>query len=152
MLFRPLEDKIVLFGMSCSGKTTFAKGLCARQYHCFDALFQWHLIETLGLSIEANLKHIQKVCSEDRWVLDGWHLGDKEGEFLPVGSTVCVIYSSYQKIIDQYRVPVVEPLVHMYRKWYGINYEAFAGTRYILNDGDFQETSFSHYQNIVDKL
>ena len=57
-----MNDKIVVFGQSCSGKTTFAKTLTDHEYYCFDALFQWHQIEGLGLSIEDNLKHIQTVC------------------------------------------------------------------------------------------
>ena len=32
------DDKIVLFGMSCVGKTTFAKELVNHSYYCFDDL------------------------------------------------------------------------------------------------------------------
>ena len=50
-LLQPLNKRIVCYGMSCVGKTTFAKQMHSK-YHCFDALFQWHLIEAFGLSIK----------------------------------------------------------------------------------------------------
>lgn len=145
---RPLDDRIVVFGQSCVGKTTFALQMLERTYHCFDALFQWHLIETLGLSIEANFRYIQGVCSGPRWVLDGWHLADKKGRYLPPGAVAYVVYAPYQQIISQYRVPVAIPTEHlpMFRKWYyEINYDVLSGVRYFRNDGDFLETSREDY-------
>ena len=133
--------------MSCSGKTTFAKQLKDHKYYCFDALFHWHMIETFGLSIENNLKDISNTCQGDKYVLDGWHWSDQS--HLPESSRVNVIYSSYDIIIDQYRVPVDRKDQHlsMYKKWYqGIDYQAL-GARYYRNDGkNFQETTYEMFQ------
>lgn len=141
---RPLDDRIVLFGQSCVGKTTFASQLTGHHYYCFDALFQWHLVETFGLSIEANLTHVYQTCDAARFVLDGWHLADKQGWFLPPQSKVYVIYAPYERILSQYRVPVTDPeeFRPMFEKWYaGVDYEKLPGTRYFRNDGEFRETS-----------
>lgn len=142
MNFKEIDDKIVIFGQSCVGKTTFALKANEHKYHCFDALFQWHLIETLGLSISKNLKHIQKICTEDKFILDGWHLADKNGLYLPKGSVVYVIWSQYEKIISQYRVPVIDKEEHrsMYNKWYcDVNYEILPSVKYFQNLGEFHE-------------
>src|SRR4051812_21762650 len=110
---KPSDGRIVVFGQSCVGKTTFAKQLNGHVYHCFDELFHWHLIETFGLSIESNLVHIRNVCqASDKFVLDGWHLSDKDGLFLPAGAVVYVVYAPYDQIISQYRVPVYEHEEH----------------------------------------
>lgn len=145
---KPLDDRIVVFGQSCVGKTTFALQLLEHRYYCFDALFQWHLIETLGLSTEANFRHIQSVCDAPRFVLDGWHLADREGRFLPVGAAAYVVYAPYETIISQYRVPVASPTEHlpMFGKWYyEINYDELPGTRYFSNEGEFVETTREDY-------
>jgi len=142
MDFKP-DDKIVIMGMSCSGKTVFAKQFTDHHYYCFDSLFQWHTVETLGLSTEANMKHVSNFCNADRYVLDGWHLSDKKGKWLPEGSSVYVVYASYDHIIDQYRVPVRdrEQHRHMFKKWYyEIDYPSLS-SRYFLNEGQFTETS-----------
>src|SRR5574343_192042 len=115
-----LDNKIVVFGMSCSGKTAFAKQLNGYKYYCFDELFHWHDIETLGLSFEANLNYIKELCVEEKFVLDGWYLGDKIGRYLPRDSVVYVVYASYDEIIGQYRVGVLDRNEHrqMYYRWY----------------------------------
>src|SRR5688572_27802877 len=105
-LLKPIDDRIVVWGMSCVGKTTFSSLLREHRYYCFDALFQWYLVETLGLSCEANLRHIQNSCNAQKYVLDGWHLSDSNGELLPYGACVYVVIASYKKIIEQYRVEV----------------------------------------------
>jgi hypothetical protein len=151
---KPLDDRIVVFGQSCVGKTTFATTLKDHKYYCFDALFQWHLIETLGLSIEANFKHIKEICIGDRFVLDGWHLADRNGNYLPEGAAVYVIYAPYQKIIGQYRVPVSNEQEHwpMFIKWYyEVPYEYLPGTRYFLNDGKFIETTRQQYYSFLEQ-
>lgn len=140
-LLAPLDDRVVLFGQSCAGKTTFASLLSDRTYYCFDAMFHWHLIETLGLSIEANLQYVKDHCTADRYVLDGWHLADKRGRFLPPGAMIYVVFAPYETIIAQYRIPVTRPDEHraMHRRWYQeVQYSDF-GARYFLNDGDFSE-------------
>lgn len=139
---KPMDDKIVVFGQSCVGKTTFATSVNTHTYYCFDHLFRWHDIETLGLSIEANLKYIQSVCADPRFVLDGWHLSDKEGFWLPAGAAVYVVYAPYKQIISQYRVPVLSEDEHtpMFRRWYcEIDYGTLPGIRYFSNEGDFVE-------------
>ena len=128
--------------MSCAGKTTFAKTLQDHHYYCFDYLFQWHLIETLGLSISENFKHIQKYCVQPKFVLDGWHLADKTGVYLPPNSSVYVVWAPYENIISQYRVKVTDPEEHrnMYKKWYfDIDYDALPKVRYFSNFSYFEE-------------
>lgn len=140
--FESLGQKIVVFGMSCVGKTTFAKQFLNHKYHCFDALFQWHLIETLGLSISENLKSIQDTCIEEKFILDGWHLSDKQGQHLPKNCCVCVIWAPYEKIISQYRVPVGDLDEHrtMYNKWYcEIDYDKLPSVKYFMNSGNFSQ-------------
>lgn len=141
------DDKIVLFGMSCVGKTTFAKQLTTHTYYCFDAMFKWHQIEALGLSAEANFKHIQESCDAERFVIDGWHLSDKNGKYLPEGSRAYVVYANYDRIIRQYRIAVDdhEQHRHMYEKWYGIDYQAM-NARYYLNESEFKETNYDEFR------
>lgn len=134
------DDKIVVFGMSCSGKTTFAKQLVAHNYVCFDALFPWHIIETFGLSVSEGLNHVSKNCIAP-FVLDGWLLADKECRLLPEGTRVYLVYAPYEQIVDQYRVKVFDrsDYTNMFHKWYHeVDYH---GARYFLNCGDFVETS-----------
>lgn len=138
--------------MSCSGKTTFAKQISGHEYYCFDAFFDWHLIETCGLSITANLEYLQKRCTSDLFVLDGWHLADAEGKYHPPGCTVYVVYTDYDRIIDQYRRPVPNRDEHrpMFKKWYcDIDYSRFPRTRYFWNDGEFTERSADHFLSFV---
>lgn len=149
-----MNDKIVVFGQSCSGKTTFAKTLTNHKYYCFDALFQWHQIEGLGLSIEDNLKHIQTVCTADQYVLDGWSLGDSQGKWLPFNSVVYVVYCSYEQILAQYRIPVthIDEFKGMYKRWYqDIDYQSLKA-KYIRNQKDFVETSFNEFIAVVQNL
>ena len=147
-MFNQLDDKIVIFGMSCVGKTTFAKTMKDHDYYCFDGLFQWNVIETLGLSITSNLNHVKQIC-KGKFVLDGWHLSDKSGKYLPDLSCVYVLWAPYEKIINQYRVPVHNPDEHrkMYKKWYlDVNYDAFQGVRYFENNGLFEEISKEQFK------
>jgi len=137
--------------MSCSGKTTFAKKLVDYTYHCFDLYFKWALIEALGVSIQANFQHIQKICNSDKFVLDGWHLADQEGKYLPDNSVVYVIYAKYDQIISQYRVDVLDHEQHriMYRQWYDIDYKKLKA-RYFFNNGEeFTETDYATFRFIT---
>lgn len=134
------SDRIVIFGQSCVGKTTFARQI-NRPYVGFDKLFPWHMIETLGLSFDAAMQQVKDKCeSMPKFVLDGWHLGDQEGRYIPKDTTVYVLISPYEKIIEQYRVPVnfFEQHRHMFRQWYSIKYPS--PTRYFtVSDGSFVE-------------
>lgn len=143
-----MDDKIVVYGQSCVGKTTFATAIGTHAYYCFDYLFRWHDIETLGLSIEANLRHIRTTCTDPKYVLDGWHLADKEGQLLPPGAAVYVVYAPYKQIISQYRVPVLSEDEHrpMYGRWYcEIDYASLPGIRYFSNEGDFVERTAEEF-------
>lgn len=138
--------------MSCVGKTTFSKQLIGHHYYCFDAMFQWHVIETLGVSIFSNLELIQKQCCESKFILDGWSLSDKDGFYLPKDSCVYVIYAPYDNILNQYRIPVVhhEEFKLMFNKWYhDVDYDKLPGIRYFLNSGKFIETDRAHFLTIV---
>lgn len=137
--------------MSCVGKTTMSELMTDHVYYCFDAMFNWHLIETLGLSIETNLKYISNICdSVPNFALDGWHLADKHGTLLPKNTTVYVVYDDYESIIDRYRVPVESRLQHipMYKKWY--NLEITVPIRYFKNDGKriFETSEFQAFPNL----
>lgn len=147
-IFKSYDDRVVIFGQSCVGKTTFAKTMSQHTYYCFDYLFQWHLIETLGLSISSNLRHIKQIVNDEKFVIDGWHLADKEGQFLPDHSCVYVVWAPYEKIISQYRIPVADKAEHhqMYRKWYyEIDYDKFPSVRYFWNTGQFIEMTKAEF-------
>jgi len=147
------SDRIVIWGMSCVGKTTFAQQI-PRPYICFDALFPWHMMETLGLSFEAAMQEVKSVCEANpKFVLDGWHLGDEQGEFLPGGVTCYVLYANYEEIIAQYRVPVADLEQHrgMFQKWYQIKYPAFKSVRYFKNAGSFVETSEGEFLTFLEQ-
>lgn len=154
---KQFDSNIVIFGMSCSGKTTFAKTLLSHQYICFDQYFHWHLVETLGLSITTNLDHIRQYCESQTspYVVDGWHLSDAKGLYLPKNAVVYVIWAPYEKIISQYRIPVSDPeeFRNMYKKWYcEINYKQFSNVRYFENREKFVEISVDQFlmsQNII---
>lgn len=139
-------DQIVVFGISCAGKSTFAKTLVDHEYISFDALFPWHQIETFGMSITAALDHVAKSCS-GRFVLDGWHTADLKGEHLPQ-CTVCLVYTEYDRVLEQYPRQVLyhQEFIPMYRKWYSYdNPEA----RYFYNQGDFIETDLQTYRDFI---
>lgn len=147
---KPLDNKIVLFGQSCVGKTTFAKEL-DHEYYCFDAMFHWQLIESLNLSVDLNLQEISKKCIADRYVLDGWTLADSKGEYLPDGVCVYVIYASYDKIISQYRIPVndSEEFRTMFHRWYDLDYKTLVA-RYFRNEGSyFIESNIEEFYSLI---
>jgi adenylate kinase family enzyme len=149
----PPDDRIVVMGMSCSGKTTFASQLESHHHYCFDELFQWHTVETLGLSTEANLRHVSNFCTASQYVLDGWHLSDREGQWLPE-ATVYVVYAPYRQIIEQYRIPVRRQEEHwpMFKKWYHeIDYPSLK-SRYFLNEGQcFAEMSEGEFLTFLEQ-
>jgi len=140
----------VIMGMSCVGKTEYALTLKDHDYFCFDALFPWNDIETLGLSTEEGLRHVRESCASPKFVLDGWHLSDPEGLLMPRDATVCVVYAPYDQIISQYRVSVEDHDQHkpMFRKWYyDIKYPSFQKMVFIQNEGhSFVETSLNEFQ------
>jgi len=147
-------EKIIIWGMSCSGKTTFAKLLSqteGHQYYCFDALYPWHTIETLGLSIDAALTFVSASCTASKFVLDGWNLADIHGVHMPRGSSIYVVYNSYDYIIGQYRKKVRHFDEHrqMFARWYDIQ---IPNVRYFLNNGAFVETSAETFKLTIDRF
>lgn len=148
-LLQAHSPRVVMFGMSCVGKTTFAKLITSHEYFCFDAMFNWHLVETLGLSIETGLKHVSEICDPvPKFVLDGWHLADKTGSFLPLGTTVYVVYDDYDSIIRRYRVPVENKMQHMpmFCKWYDLDLSV--PVRYFKNGTGFAETTAEEFTSL----
>ncbi len=119
---------------------------------CFDYHFPWHMIETLGLSIQDGLTHVANLCDvQNSFILDGWHLSDISGVFLPENCSVYVVYAPYDAIIDQYRIPVLNRAMHkkMFDKWYRFDYQIFPQVRFILNQGGFVETSFEQFCDTI---
>ena len=129
-----MDEKIVLFGQSCVGKTTFAKLLTTHHYYCFDALFPWHLIESFNMSIASALDYVIEQCVQTPFVLDGWHTSDLIGDHLPNDVKIYLIFAEYSQIIKQYRIPVLDFNEHrfMYDKWYKFPYKE---VRYFFNNG-----------------
>lgn len=145
-----VDPQIVVMGMSCSGKTTFAKQVISHHHLCFDALFPWHVIETFGLSISEALQEVSKNCIPP-FILDGWHLGDKEGKYFPESTKVYLVYAPYEQIVDRYRVPVFDrsDYTSMFRRWYyEVDYDSLS-TRFFRNDGDFVETSTKEFKDFL---
>tara|TARA_Y100000034_G_scaffold42710_2_gene52287 strand:- start:9676 stop:10161 length:486 start_codon:yes stop_codon:yes gene_type:complete len=143
--------KIVVFGMSCVGKTTYAKSLNI-PYLCFDYLFPWPLVESFPeLSIEKALAHVVEQCEkEENYVLDGWHLSDIEGNTLPKGCEIHVLYDHHQNIIDRYRNSVVASDEHreMYRKWYGDINDSVRTKFFRIHCGEAPEPrTFEHFNS-----
>lgn len=149
-LLRPIDDRIICYGMSCVGKTHFAQLLEFHSYLCFDAYFKWHEIETLGLSSHANLKHIVNFMEHfTMCVLDGWHLSDPKGELVE-DAVFYVIYAPYEQIVGQYRIPVghLNEYKEMFRKWY--EEPLPERVRYIRNTGsEFVETTVEDYLGLA---
>ena len=152
-LFHEHADRIVIMGCSCVGKTTMAQQIQERPYVCFDALYPWHHIETLGLSLSAAMSHVRDQCEQfPTFVLDGWNLCDVEGEYFPEDVCVYVLYASYQQVVSQYRVPVdfYEQHRHMFDKWYGIPYENYPNVRYFENNwGSFRECFIDDFRHFL---
>ena len=120
-------------------------------YLCFDAMFNWHLIETLGLSIETNLKHISKICDAvPNFVLDGWHLSDETGSLFPADTVAYVLYDDYDSIIRRYRVSVEDKMQHlpMFLKWYDLKLEI--PVRFFKNNmSEIRETESKEFTQCV---
>ena len=116
------HDRIIIWGMSCVGKTTFAQRIAkdvGSEYVCFDAHFPWHTIETLDGSPVAGLGHLSELCSTEKCIVDGWHLSGADWSHFPEDYMVYVLVAPYDQIIDQYRVPVDHRDQHlnMFKKW-----------------------------------
>lgn len=144
-----LDDRFLILGMSCVGKSTFAS-LCQHKTICFDRWFPWHEIETLGLSLSAGLNRVVSKC-EGSFVLDGWHLFDLNLEQIPNNCSVYMLGSTYGHIISQYRVNVKDYNQHaiMYWKWY-TNFKKPAD-RFFWNNGDFIEIESKEFNEKINK-
>lgn len=140
------DDRIVIMGMSCVGKTEMARRISkvGHQHICFDAFYPWHDVETLGLSTRTAVRYVVDQCSAERFVLDGWHLSALDRHALPEATVVYVLYAKYDRIIDQYRVVVPDRNQHrpMFKKWYlDFDYSTLLRVRYWENTGEFEERS-----------
>lgn len=155
IFLKPPDDRIVVWGQSCSGKTTFSLQL-DNHYYCFDALFKWHIIETLCLSTDRCLLNAVDQIKHEKFVLDGWHLSDKTGKLLPNNVSCYLIYAEYEQIISQYRALVVTKDQYwlMFKEWYCfVNYENLPGIRYFFNNGDnFIETEQNSFNEFVSRI
>ena len=104
LLFKkPVDLKICVYGMSCVGKTTFAKNLRNHSFVGFDENFPWHYIETFNQSISSSLKNITEIASKHQnFVIDGWHLSDLRGKYLLEDTVVYLVYANYKFIIENF--------------------------------------------------
>jgi hypothetical protein len=108
----PLPPKIVLMGMSCVGKSTFAQILAKDQgyaYHSFDVQYNYKRNTLPGVSKQKQWKTILSYCVEDQWVLDNWSTEDFLGTTLYEAqphACIVVLYDKYVNILERYRVPV----------------------------------------------
>jgi hypothetical protein len=161
-LLEPHSPKIVIFGVSCSGKTTLARLITTHAYTNFDALFHWHALETLGASIDLNLQEVRKSCIAPKFVLDGWHLADPTGEFLPIGSAVYVVYTSYLRVSENYQnrsawrgyEKTFWQHAPMFHKWYfEVPYhEMTVPVRYFENlEDEFAERDRRQYDDFLER-
>jgi hypothetical protein len=141
--------RIVVFGMSQVGKTTYAKSLDL-PYACFDYMFPWPLVESFpDLSIDEALKDVVARLPE-HCVLDGWHLSDIQGNLLSEDCEIHVLFDHHQNIIDRYTVPVVALDNHseMYKKWYGDINDSTRTKFYRIHCGKAPElTTFEYFDN-----
>lgn len=152
MLRQDHSSRVLLWGMSCAGKTTFAQTMTEHAYMCFDALFNWHLIETVCLPIDTQLKHISALCDmHPKFVIDGWHLSDKRCELSPPDTTAYVIYDDYESIIRRYRVPVSTHMehFHMFKRWYDL--ELSIPVRFFKNGDIITETDFGQFKLLLER-
>lgn len=143
---KPVDNKIIVLGQSCSGKTTFAK-LLENHYYCFDALFPWHIIETFNLSIIKALEDINLQCKENCYVLDGWHTADLNCDLTPKDSNLYVVYTEYNNIVKNFPREINhKELIYMFKKWYSFDK---TNARYFYNNGDFFETTIDQYKEFI---
>jgi hypothetical protein len=148
------DEKIIIWGMSCVGKTTFAKRISKSEGHqhiCFDAHFPWHAIEALGMAPSSSLKHIVEIFRDcpTRFVVDGWHLSGPS--CIPDDVAVYVLVAQYHRVINQYRVPVDHQDQHlnMYKKWYlDPDFGVFPNVRYWENNGEFLEIDHGRFTSL----
>ncbi len=141
----PLDDKLVLMGMSCVGKTSMAHELKTHQYYSFDAQFKYGL-KVPGISRKKNWQLILDRCTENKFVLDNWSTEDVLGKTIYhkyPDACICVVFDRYQDILRRYRVPVTGKDAHykMYEKMYcEIPFEDYQRVRYFRWDqGNYVE-------------
>lgn len=151
----PLDPQIVLMGMSCVGKTTFAKSLKDHPVHHFDAQYTYNLTGLPGVSRVKNWRRIIRNCG-DRFVLDNWTTEDELGRVLyesKPDACIVVLFDTYPSILDRYRVPVVGEDAHfmMYKKMYTeMPFESYKKVRYFEVDGPiYREHSTEGFRSFI---
>ena len=152
----PLPQRIVIFGQSCSGKTTFARSLPVHEHVEFDRYFPWHVYEAFGGDHRRLLAEVLTHCPPAPHALDGWHLSDAGGECLPSGHSVVCVYCDYERLVSQYRIPVSDPeeFRRMHTRWYReVDYAALPGVRFFRNGGSsFDEMSPAEFFEVASAL
>ena len=160
---KPMDNQIVLMGMSCVGKTHFAyrfKG--DYKIHHFDAEYKYNL-NLPGVSKLRNCLNIIGECG-DKFILDNWTTEDKVGALLyekKPNACIYVIYDTYRNILDRYRVPIVGEDAHytMYKKMYTeIPFEKYKNTRFFKVEkhgfsqkkcDNLDKNAYYYYENTV---
>jgi GTPase SAR1 family protein len=154
-----LDDQIVLMGMSCVGKTTFASVLKERGYAVshFDAQYTYNLTGLAGVSRIKNWARIIRGC-EGKFVLDNWTTEDKLGQVLyeaKPDACIYVLYDLYPNILDRYRVPVTGEDAHfmMYKKMYSeVPFEDYKRVRFFRVHGQtYDEYTVGEFREFIGK-
>lgn len=159
--FGPLHDKLVLMGMSCVGKSTFAAQLKDHKHHSFDARYRYNLDGLPGISKRKQWERIARGCTEPRWVLDNWSTEDLFGETLfSVHPDACVVvlFDSLPNILKRYRVPVTAQDGHlgmwskMYRETPFVMYSRVRFFRVHTERDYYHEHHYGDYRLVVDRM
>lgn len=106
------------------GKTTFALQLRDHHYYCFDQLFPWSAVEFFGSCPLTSLRMVNQSCKAVKFVVDGWHLSDIEGQLIPENTKIYIIYSDYETMFRHYRKEPLNYNDHLetYHQWYSASF------------------------------
>lgn len=147
-------SKIALMGMSCVGKTTYAKTL-PNTYISFDDKFAYNLSLHTDYNIAYNLNKITSICGSN-FVLDNWAFYDIDGKIFykafPDG-VMYLLYAPYNDILKRYRVKIHGPdafrmmYTNMYLKK---DFTKYQNIKYIKVDSTYTMTSYEQFKNTVE--
>lgn len=157
-LLSPLDDKLVLMGMSCVGKTTLASSLVREGYvlHSFDYRYKYHLSGLPGVGKRRQWEKIIGDCVEPRFVLDNWTTEDRLGGILfdkCPDACLVVLFAGLADILKRYRVPVKGKDAHktMYDKIYrSTPFEEYPKVRFVeVVGGRYLEHTLSGFRERI---
>jgi hypothetical protein len=157
-LLKPLDDKIVLMGMSCVGKTTLGQKLKSegRTLYHFDPQYNYKLAGMVGFSPRKNLKKIIQNCPADQFVLDNWSTEDKQGALLYEEcpeACICVVFDTYPNILARYRCDVKgeDGFYMMYEKMYcKVPFEEYPRVRFLkVESEDYREFYLEEFREFI---